>query len=94
MNADLGGLAGHKVTLYVCENQSTPAGGQTAPTTWCSTASSPWSSPSPARANRGPTIVGAGIPYITISGGSTAELTTPGAFDLEGGFPPISVPWR
>jgi len=29
LNAYGGGLAGHKVTLYVCENQSTPAGGQT-----------------------------------------------------------------
>ena len=59
-----------------------------APTTWCSTASSPWSSPSPVRAQTEvPTIVGAGIPYITVSGGSTAELTTPGAYDLEGGFP-------
>jgi branched-chain amino acid transport system substrate-binding protein len=34
-----------------------------------------------------PTITGAGIPYITLSGASTAELTTPGAFALEGGFP-------
>jgi branched-chain amino acid transport system substrate-binding protein len=34
-----------------------------------------------------PTIVGAGIPYITISGASEAELTTPGAFALTGGFP-------
>jgi len=31
--------------------------------------------------------VAAGIPYITVSGGSTAELTTPGAYALEGGFP-------
>jgi len=36
-----------------------------------------------------PTIVKAGIPYITMSGGSTAELTTPGAFALQGGFPAI-----
>ena len=34
-----------------------------------------------------PTIVGAGIPYIMISGASTAELTSPGAYALEGGFP-------
>jgi branched-chain amino acid transport system substrate-binding protein len=34
-----------------------------------------------------PTIVGAGISYITISGASTAELTSPGSFALEGGFP-------
>ena len=34
-----------------------------------------------------PTITGAGIPYITLSGASTAELTTPGSFALTGGFP-------
>jgi branched-chain amino acid transport system substrate-binding protein len=34
-----------------------------------------------------PTIVGAGIPYIVVTGASTAELETPGAYDLEGGFP-------
>ena len=36
-----------------------------------------------------PTITKAGIPYITLSGASEAELTTPGAFDLTGGFPAI-----
>ena len=36
-----------------------------------------------------PTIVKAGIPYITMSGGSSAELATSGAFDLQGGFPAI-----
>ena len=34
-----------------------------------------------------PTIVGAGIPYITLSGASTPELTSPGSFALTGGFP-------
>jgi branched-chain amino acid transport system substrate-binding protein len=34
-----------------------------------------------------PTIVGAGIPYVVVTGASTAELETPGAYDLEGGFP-------
>ena len=34
-----------------------------------------------------PTIVKAGIPYISLSGSSTPELTTPGAYALTGGFP-------
>ena len=34
-----------------------------------------------------PTIVGAGIPYIVVTGVSTVELTTPGAYALEAGFP-------
>jgi branched-chain amino acid transport system substrate-binding protein len=34
-------------------------------------------------------LVQAGIPYIALSGGSAAELTTPGAFALQGGVPAI-----
>ena len=37
--------------------------------------------------DRVPTITKAGIPYITLSGASTQELTTPGAYDLTGGYP-------
>ena len=36
-----------------------------------------------------PTVVKAGIPYITMSGESTTELTTPGSFALQGGFPAV-----
>ncbi len=88
VNADLDGLEGHKVNLYICENQNSPAGGQT-----CANDMVQHGVVAVVEAFTGqgqtevPTIVGAGIPYITISGGSTAELTTPGAYDLEGGFP-------
>jgi branched-chain amino acid transport system substrate-binding protein len=34
-----------------------------------------------------PVLTGAGIPYITLSGASSEELTTPGAFALTGGYP-------
>ena len=33
-----------------------------------------------------PIIVGAGIPYLVVTGASTAELTSPGVYDLEGGI--------
>ena len=34
-----------------------------------------------------PTIVAAGIPYIVVTGASSAELSTSGAYALESGFP-------
>jgi branched-chain amino acid transport system substrate-binding protein len=82
------GLAGHKVSLYICENQSTPAGGQTCANNMVQHGVVAVVEPFTGQgATEVPTIVGAGIPYITVSGGSTAELTTPGAYALEGGFP-------
>jgi branched-chain amino acid transport system substrate-binding protein len=82
------GLAGHKITLYVCENQSTPAGGQTCANDMVQHGVVAVVEPFTGQgATEVPTIVAAGIPYITVSGGSTAELTTPGAYALEGGFP-------
>jgi branched-chain amino acid transport system substrate-binding protein len=82
------GLDGHKIDLYICENQETPAGGQS-----CANDMVQHGVVAVVEAFTGqgqtevPTITGAGIPYVTVSGGSTAELTTPGAFALEGGFP-------
>jgi branched-chain amino acid transport system substrate-binding protein len=82
------GLAGHKVTLYICENQSTPAGGQTCANDMVQHGVVAVVEPFTGQGQTEvPTIVAAGIPYITVSGGSTAELTTPGAYALEGGFP-------
>ena len=83
-----GGLEGHKITLYICENQSTPAGGQTCANDMVQHGVVAVVEPFTGQGQTEvPTIVGAGIPYITISGASTAELTSPGAFALEGGFP-------
>ena len=88
VNADLGGLAGHKVNLYVCENQSTPAGGQTCANDMVQKGVVAVVEPFTGQGQTEvPTIVGAGIPYITISGASSAELTSTGAYALEGGFP-------
>jgi branched-chain amino acid transport system substrate-binding protein len=88
VNADLGGFEGHKVALYICQNQNSPAGGQT-----CANDMVQKGVVADVEAFTGqgqtevPTITGAGIPYITISGASTAELTDPGAYDITGGFP-------
>src|ERR1700722_16742456 len=88
LNADLGGLEHHKVNLYVCENQSTPAGGQTCANDMVQKGVVAVVEPFTGQGQtEAPRIVGAGFPYIVVSGGSTAELTTPGAYDLEGGFP-------
>lgn len=88
VNADLGGLAGHKVNLYICENQNTPAGGQTCANDMVQHGVVAVVEPFTGQGQTEvPTIVGAGIPYVTISGASTAELSSPGAYDIEGGFP-------
>jgi branched-chain amino acid transport system substrate-binding protein len=83
-----GGLAGHKVTLYVCENRETPAGGQTCATDVVHKGAVavvvPFTGEGPTEV---PSIVQAGIPFITMTGASTAELSTPGAFAIQGGLP-------
>jgi branched-chain amino acid transport system substrate-binding protein len=82
------GLEGHKINLYICENQETPAGGQTCANDMVQHGVVAVVEPFTGQGQTEvPTIVGAGIPYLTISGASTAELTSPGAFALEGGFP-------
>jgi branched-chain amino acid transport system substrate-binding protein len=82
------GLEGHKISLYICENQSTPAGGQTCANDMVQHGVVAVVEPFTGQGQTEvPTIVGAGIPYITISGASTAELTSPGSFAIEGGFP-------
>jgi branched-chain amino acid transport system substrate-binding protein len=87
-NADLGGLEGHKVNIYICENQSTPAGGQSCANDMVQHGVVAVVEPFTGQGQTEvPTIVGAGIPYIVVTGASTAELTTPGAYALEGGFP-------
>ena len=89
-NAYGDGLDGHKIELYVCENQETPAGGQACANDMVqhgvAAVIEPFTGQGPTEV---PTIVQAGIPYITMSGGSSAELSTAGAFDLQGGFPAI-----
>jgi branched-chain amino acid transport system substrate-binding protein len=89
-NAYGDGLDGHKIELYICENQETPAGGQACANEMVQHGVVAVIEPFTGQGTTEvPTIVKAGIPYITMSGGSSAELSTVGAFDLQGGFPAI-----
>jgi branched-chain amino acid transport system substrate-binding protein len=84
------GLDGHRIDLYICENQETPAGGQLCANEMVQHAVVAVVEPFTGQGQTEvPTVVKAGIPYITMSGQSTAELATPGAFALQGGFPAI-----
>ena len=87
-NDYLGGLGGHKIELFVCGNQSTPAGG-----TDCANqmvekkvvaVTHPYTGQGAAQV---PVVTSAGIPYVTLSGASSDELTTAGVFALTGGYP-------
>ncbi len=87
LNEYKGGLAGHKITLYICENQETPAGGRACGTAVAHKSAAAVIVPFTGEgATEVPPIVQAGIPFITLTGSSTAELTTPGAFSIEGGL--------
>jgi branched-chain amino acid transport system substrate-binding protein len=81
------GLAGHKIDLYVCENQETPAGGSACAADVVEKGAVAVAVPFTGEgATEVPTVVHAGIPFITLTGSSTAELTSPGAFSIEGGL--------
>jgi branched-chain amino acid transport system substrate-binding protein len=87
-NAYANGINGHKIKLVICENNETPSGGQTCANQMVQDGVVAVVVPFTGEgATEVPTITKAGIPYITLSGASTEELTTTGAFDLTGGFP-------
>jgi branched-chain amino acid transport system substrate-binding protein len=82
-----GGLAGHKINLYVCENQETPAGGQACGTDVVQKKAVAVAVPFTGEGTTEvPNVVYAGIPFITLNGSSTAELASAGAFSIEGGL--------
>jgi branched-chain amino acid transport system substrate-binding protein len=87
-NAYKDGLDGHAIDLVTCQNQETPAGGQACANQMVQDKVVAVVLPFTGEgATEVPTITKAGIPYITLSGASTQELTTPGAYDLTGGYP-------
>jgi branched-chain amino acid transport system substrate-binding protein len=88
LNRYAGGLAGHKVNLYVCWDKGTAAGSQACAAQVVRKGAVAVTVPfTDQGATEVPPIVHEGIPFITITGASTAELTTPGAFAIEGGLP-------
>jgi branched-chain amino acid transport system substrate-binding protein len=87
-NEYLGGIGGRPIELFVCGNQATPTGAQDCGNQMVEqgvvAVTLPFTGFGEAQA---PIITGAGIPYLTGSGNSAAELTAPGAFALTGGYP-------
>ena len=87
LNEYQGGIAGHPIEIWSCENESTPAGAQdcaqqaveqnvvavVVPFDCCGD-------------DQVPIVTGAGIPYVVASGSATSHLTTPGAFSVTGGY--------
>jgi branched-chain amino acid transport system substrate-binding protein len=88
LNADLGGLEGHKVNLFVCGDKATAAGGQSCANAMVQHDVVAVVAPSTDEGSTEvPTIVAAGIPYIVVTGASSAELSTSGVYALQSGFP-------
>ena len=84
------GLGGHPIKLLVCESQGTPSGALECANQMVQAGVVavvlPFSGEGPTEV---PVLAKAGIPYIAVSGESTQELTTPGAFALSGGYPAV-----
>jgi branched-chain amino acid transport system substrate-binding protein len=89
-NAYRGGIGGRPIKLFICENLSTPAGGQDCANQMVQkkvvAVTLPFTGQGPTEV---PTITKAGIPYITLSGSTTEETTTKGAYSLTGGYPGV-----
>lgn len=87
-NAHLGGIGGRPIELDKCNTDGTEASSTACANQMISdnVAAVLLGQDASAGAVVKP-LVAAGIPYITGSGNSTEELTTPGAFSLTGGVP-------
>ncbi|WP_067650765.1 ABC transporter substrate-binding protein [Nocardia harenae] len=89
-NANLGGIGGHRVELVTCATKEDPASNRDCAnrmveervTAVVVTASAFGDT-------MVPVIVGAGIPYVVANASSAAEMTTPGAYSLTGGYPGV-----
>ena len=88
------GLEGHKIKLYICENEETPAGGQACANDMVQHGVAAVIEPFTGQGQTEvPTIVKAGIPYITMSGGSTAQSKPREPLHCNLASRPSSVPW-
>ncbi len=84
------GLNGHRILMHFCSNDESSVGGLLCATDMVQRKVAAVVEPSSGQGpTEVPTLVQAGIPYIAMTGGSAAELTTPGAFALQGGVPAI-----
>ena len=84
------GLDGHRIAIHFCDNDETATGGLS-----CANDMQQRKVAAVVEYSSGqgtsevPALVQAGIPYITMTAGTEAELTTSGAFVLQGGVPAI-----
>ncbi len=86
-NAYRGGIAGRPIALFICQGGETPAGTQDCANQMVNRGVAAVISPFTANgASVVPVLTAAKIPYVSLSGTSTEELTKPGAFSLTGGF--------
>lgn len=87
-NAHLGGIAGHPIEVVTCAAKEDPASNQDCANQMVEQGVSAVVVPSSGNgAVMVPIITGAGIPYVTPSGTTPVELTTPSAYALNSGFP-------
>ncbi|HVX16530.1 MAG TPA: ABC transporter substrate-binding protein [Acidimicrobiales bacterium] len=87
LNDYTGGIAGHKVELFVCGNKATPAGAQDCANQFVEQKVVAVVWPFTGQGAGVPIITGAGIPIVAVSGSSQEELTTSGEFIITGGYP-------
>ena len=89
-NAYKGGIGGHKINLSICEDNETPSGAESCANQFVQANAVMVLAPETGQgASIVPITSKAGIPYVTLSGASAAELTTAGSFVLTGGYPAV-----
>jgi branched-chain amino acid transport system substrate-binding protein len=88
MNDYMGGLGGHKVELFICQGEETPAGAQDCANQMVNKGVVAVVQPFSAQgASIVPVLANAKIPFISLSGASQQELINPDSFILSGGIP-------
>ena len=86
-NAELGGIGGHPIKVYRCsENEDTPSATACANQMVQDNVSVVVIGTTGLGAVMVPIITKAGIPYVSVTGSATQELTTPGTFMWSGGY--------
>ncbi|PPJ25730.1 ABC transporter substrate-binding protein [Nocardia nova] len=87
-NANLGGIAGHPIELVSCASKEDPASNRDCANRMVENKVAAVVVTTTAFGDAmAPVITGAGIPYLTPAGASAAEMATPNAYALTGGFP-------
>ncbi|MCM3924757.1 ABC transporter substrate-binding protein [Frankia sp. AiPs1] len=87
-NDHLGGIAGRPIDLVVCKEQEDPASARACANTMVEDKVAAVVVGITAQGDAmAPSITAAGIPYVSVSGASAAELTGSPAFMWSGGFP-------